>query len=461
MITNVQPQSSGIRAFIVIWITQLLSILASQMTSFALAIWVYKIAPEEYRVTAMVLQQTFFFAPFLAISLFAGAMVDRYDRKLMMMMSDLTAGVSTAAILILYAFGQLEIWHLYVATVVNGLGSSFQWPAYSAVISLLVPKEQLGRVNGMMSLLDVGPGVIAPFLAGILIGFLGAQSGVMFVMGIDVVTFIIAIIALLLIYVPQPPRTTTGHEAAGNIWHEALYGFRYIFSRPSMLGLQLIPFSANLFASTAYAVLAPMILSRTDGNQVIYGTLQSVGAIGGILGGLTMSVWGGPKKRVHGVLTGWMFYGLLGTALIGFKTNFIGWFIGIFIGAFLSPIMGSCNQAIWQSKVPPDVQGRVFSARRIIAFFFVPFTAIIAGPLSDFVLEPAMKVESSTLSTVFSNIVGTGPGSGMALIFVFCGLFTALVGMIGYLTPLISNVESIVPDHDAQSANSSTETTAA
>ncbi|MEK7278224.1 MAG: MFS transporter, partial [Chloroflexota bacterium] len=107
------------------------------------------------------------------------------------------------------------------------------------------------------------------------------------------------------------------------------------------------------------------------------------------------------------------------------------------------------------------VQGRVFSARRIIAFFFVPFTAIIAGPLSDFVLEPAMKVESSTLSTVFSNIVGTGPGSGMALIFVFCGLFTALVGMIGYLTPLISNVESIVPDHDAQSANSSTETTAA
>ena len=152
---------------------------------------------------AMGVMQVFFITPFLLISPIAGVMVDRHNRKLMMMVSDLGAGLATVSILVLQYFGALEYWHLYVTSIVYGLGMAFQWPAYSATISVMVPKEQYGRANGMMSLIEAGPGVIAPLLAGALLPFIGL-TGLLF---FDVATFLIAIGALLFVHIPQPPRT--------------------------------------------------------------------------------------------------------------------------------------------------------------------------------------------------------------------------------------------------------------
>jgi predicted MFS family arabinose efflux permease len=436
---------TGMFGFGIVWLGQIISVLASSMTGFGMTLWMYK---QTESATAMAMMQVAFITPFLLLSPIAGAMVDRYNRKLMMMISDLGAVLSTAVILILYVDGSLEFWHLYVAAAVNGLGNTFQWPAYSSAISTMVPKEQFGRANGLMSLIDAGPGVLAPVLAGAIlaINIDAAFDSFALIMLIDLVTFFIAIGALLLVYIPQPPKTEDGDKSQGSIWKEALFGFRYIFKRPSLLGLQTIFFIGNLFTGIGFTLLAPMILARTDQNSLIFGTVQTAGAIGGIIGGVLMSVWGGFNRRVVGVLGGWMLSGF-SFAMLGVASGLPAWVMIMGLTMIVVPLINTSNQAIWQTKVAPDVQGRVFSARRLIAWFAQPIAPIIAGTLADFVLEPAMTT-STTLSTIFGPFFGTGPGAGMGLLISFAGLGAAMSGFSGFFIRPVRDAEDILPDFD-------------
>jgi len=429
----------GMFGFTLVWLGQIVSVLASNMSGFALTIWMYE---RTQSATALGLMQVFFITPFLLISPFAGVMVDRHNRKLMMMVSDLGAGLATVLILIFQWLGILEIWHMYAASIIYGLGMAFQWPAYSAAISTMVPKEQYGRANGMMSLIEAGPAVFSPLLAGALLPFIGL-TGILF---IDVVTFIFAIAVLMMVFIPQPERTEEGAQSKGSILSEAAFGFKYIFARPSLLGLQLVFFMGNLFTGMLFTLLPPMILSRTGNDSLMFGSVQTAGAIAGVVGGLIMSAWGGFKRRVHGVLLGWIITGL-GASVIGLAGGLPIWITGVAISAFISPLVNSSNQAIWQAKVAPDLQGRVFSARRLIAWFTQPIAPVIAGTLADYIVEPQMRAAGG-LSQTFSGLVGTGPGSGMGLIIFLCGQVSILVGVIGYFIPAILNAESLLPDHD-------------
>lgn len=437
---NSSKRPSGMFAFTVVWLGQIVSVLASSMSQFGLTIFMYE---KTQSATALGLMQVFYFVPFLLISPIAGVMVDRHNRKMMMMVSDLAAGLATIGILLVLYFGVWQFWQMYLAAVIFGLGTAFQWPAYSAAISTMVSKEQLGRANGMMSLMEAGPGVIAPILAGALLPII-KLTGILF---FDVATFILAIGALLIVHVPQPVRTEEGAKASGGMLKEAAYGFKYIFARPSLLGLQLVFFAGNLFAGMAFTLLAPMILSRSGNNSLLFGSAQSAGAIAGLVGGVLMSIWGGFKRRVHGVLFGWIISGI-GMAIIGLAGGLPIWITGLAISSIVIPLVNGSNQAIWQSKVAPDLQGRVFASRRLIAWITNPISPIIAGTLADFVLEPAARAGTG-LPAVFSWLVGTGPGSGMGLLIVFCGLVGVLVGVMGYFVPAIYNAETILPDHDA------------
>lgn len=429
---------TGMLAFTTIWLGQLVSVLATNMTGFALTIWAYE---KTGQATALALVQVCFITPFLLTSLFAGVMVDRYDRKTMMAVSDIGAGLATIILLVLNAAGVLEVWHLYIAAAIQGTFNSFQWPAYSAAISLMVPKEQYGRVNGMMSLVEMGPGVLAPMMAGALLPFIGLTG----ILTIDVVTFVFAVGALMLVFIPQPKQTEEGKKAQGNVFKEASFGFRYIIQRPSLLGLQLIFFFANFFSGIGFAVVAPMILARTGNNELIFGSVQSIGAIGGIIGGVAMSAWGGFKRRVNGVLLGWIASGI-SMIFVGWGTGLVIWGVAFFLNALVIPLVNGSNQAIWQAKVAPDLQGRVFSSRRLIAWFSNPLTPIIGGTLADYVLEPAMKTNGS-LSSLFGWLVGTGPGAGMSLIVIFSALLAGSVGVLGYLFPAVRDAEDLLPDH--------------
>jgi len=425
--------------FTIVWLGQIVSVMATNMTQFALTIWVFELTGS---VTALGLVQVFFITPFLLISPIAGVMVDRYDRKLMMMVSDLTAGLATVALLVLQAMGMLEVWHLYVAAIFQGLGNTFQWPAYSAAISTMLDKKQYGRANGMMSLIEAGPGVVAPLLAGSLLPIL-KLAGILF---IDVATFLLAIGLLLMVHIPQPQRTQDGDQAQGNMWKEALYGFRYIFARPGLVGLLSIFLLGNLFSGIQWTLLAPMILSRTGNNSVILGSVQSAGAVGALVGGVLMSAWGGFKRRIHGVLLGWILASLTLT-FTGIGRDLSVWIPAMVGGAIFFPLINGSSQAIWQAKVAPDLQGRVFSSRRLIAWVTNPITPVIAGLLSDYVMEPAMQT-SNNFSQFFSGLVGTGPGAGMGLLTVICSLVCVFVGLSGYYIPAIRDLEDILPDHD-------------
>jgi DHA3 family macrolide efflux protein-like MFS transporter len=249
------------------------------------------------------------------------------------------------------------------------------------------------------------------------------------------------------VVIPQPEVTEEGLESRGSIWKESAYGFRYIFKRPSLLGLQTIFMIGNFFATMAYTLLAPMILARTDSNSLIFGSVETAGAVGGVVGGLLMSAWGGTKKKVHGVLVGWAIAGFFGMTLIGVGKGLPMWALGSFMGAATVPLINSSNQAIWQSKVAADLQGRVFATRRLIAWFVTPLATLIVGPLADLVFEPAMS-EPSFLSETFSWLVGYGAGAGMALIMVFSGLAMTGVGLGGYGVRVVRDAESILPDHE-------------
>ncbi len=428
--------------FTIVWVGQIISLLGTSMTGFAMTIWAYQ---KTNSATALALVGFFFVAPMLIASPFAGALVDRSNRKLMMMVSDIASGIATIAVLVLYMTGRLEIWHLFITSAVQGVFQSFQWPAYSAAISTMIPKQQYGRANGMLSLADTASNIFAPILAGALIGIIGV-SGILM---IDIATFILAISALLLVFIPQPKVTQEGLQARGSILKEAVFGFGYIWKRPSLLALQLVFLMGNFFVSIPGAVQAAMILANTGSNEKALAVVNSAGAIGGVIGGLVMSAWGGPKRRVHGVLMGWFVASLFGSVMMGFSRTIPFWVVAAFLGMFFAPIINGSNQAIWQAKVPPDLQGKVFSIRRLIAWFVTPLAMLIAGPLSDKILEPAMQNPQSSLATTLGWAVGTGPGRGMAVLFIVGGCLAALVGLSGYVFRNLREVDTLMPDHDA------------
>jgi MFS family permease len=426
--------------FTLVWLGQLVSLLGTAMTAFGLGLWAWQ---ETGQATALALVGFFTFGPTVLLSPVAGALVDRWNRKLVMMLSDLAAGLSTIVVLLLYMSGNLEVWHLYVTGAFAGAFQAFQFPAYSAAITMMVSKDQYARANGMLALAESASGIVAPLLAGFLVSVIGISG----ILVIDIITFSFALLALLAVHVPQPPATEAGREGKGSLWQESIYGFRYIVRRPSLLGLQLVFLGANLTGTFAFTVLQPMILARTANSAAILGAVLSAGGIGGVVGGIAMSTWGGPRRRVHGVLGGMILSSLLGICVLGLGQSLPMWAVGLFFTSFFLPVLNGSNQAIWQAKVAPDVQGRVFSVRRLIAQISAPVAMLAAGPLADFVFEPGMRAGGG-LTSLFGGLFGTGPGAGMAVMMFLAGVAGIAVALAGYLFPAVRDAESILPDHD-------------
>jgi MFS transporter, DHA3 family, macrolide efflux protein len=432
-------QPGGMTGFTIVWAGQVVSLLGANMTRFAITIWAWQ---ETGQATTLALVGLFSFGPAVLLSPFAGALVDRWNRKLVMMLSDLGAGLATIALLLLYLSGSLQIWHLFVLGAWSGAFSAFQFPAYSAAISTMLPPRQYARASGMLALAESISTIGAPVLAGILLAVVGVAG----IFVIDIVTFSVAILALLMVAIPQPPPSAEGIAARASLLRDAGFGFRYILARPALLHLQLLFTSVNFIATFGGVVIAPMVLARTAGDQLALASVHSAMGAGGVVGGLLLSVWGGPKRRIHGVLLGMAGAGLLGTLPLGLARSVPWWMAAAFVSAAFIPILNGANQAIWQSKVPPDLQGRVFATRRFIAQITAPLAMLAVGPLADRVMEPALQ-PGGALADVFGPLVGVGPGAGMSLMLVVVGIIAGGLGLTGYLRPLVREVETRLPDH--------------
>ena len=428
-------------AFTIVWFGQVVSLVGTAMSGFGLTLWAYRTTG---LATALSMVAFFNFAPMILVSPIAGVLVDRWNRKWTMALSDLAAAVMTLVVLVLFLAGRLQLWHLYVTGALSAAFGTFQWPAYSAAISMMVPKKQYQRASGMISMAESGSGIAAPILAGALVGILGfGKLWVIFV--IDLATFLVALGALIIVAIPNPPRVESDH--AESLFRQSMFGFRYIWQHRPLFDLQMVFFASNLIASLCITILPALILARTGNNATMLGYTESAAAIGGVAGGALLTVWGGPKRKVNGVLLGMVLTSLFGTLVIGLGRSLPVWITGSFLTMVVLTVLNGSNQAIWQSKVPPALQGRVFSVRRLIAQVVVPISMLASGPLADKVFGPAM-MPAGSLARLFGWLSGTGPGAGISLMFVWGGLAGAVVGLVGYLIPNIRNVEQLIADHD-------------
>lgn len=429
-----RPQ--GFPAFLLIWSGQVLSLVGSSMTAFALSIWAYQ---KTGLATSLALVDFFFMGTTMLAAPLAGVWVDRWNRKLTMMLSDFLAVTATIAALILYVTGNLQIWHLYVVAAMQGIGSAFQWPAYSAAITQMLPKEQYARASGLLSLADSGSLIIAPILASMLMPAIHITG----IMVIDITTFGIAIAALAVVAIPATVRDNGRRES---LWREMTFGFRYIRERVPLLSLVSIFSVSNLLMSLSSPLVAPMVLARTGQQASALAMVQSAAGIGGALGGFLTGAWGGPKDKVRGILLGDPI-GFLASGLCAFFGGVpLVWAAGFMLSSCLNTMVYGLSQSIWQSKVPSEYQGRVFSSRRMIAFAIMPLSMVVSGPLADRFFEPAMRA-GGVLAPVFSGVTGTGPGAGMAVMFLLSAVGASAVTLVGFALPALRNLDRLLPDH--------------
>jgi hypothetical protein len=311
-------------------------------------------------------------------------------------------------------------------------------------MSVLVPKEQYGRVNGAISVAESATGIGAPVLAGIALAVIGIGG----VLLIDIVTFIVAVFAIFFVTIPNPPMTAEGKASQANFWQDTVFGFRYIWRRKGLLGVQTTFAISNFFFGIGMVLTNPMVLARSGSSEGALAAVQSMLGVGGVVGGLLMSAWGGPKRRVYGVLWGFILSSIFGSVIFGIGQSLPMWLTGAFFIMFFMPLINGSNQSLWQAKVAPGLQGRVFSVRRLIAQVTGPVGTLMAGPLADQLFEPAMRPDGAW-APLFGPLVGTGPGAGMGLLIAITGVLGITAGVVGLSIPAIRRVDSSLPDHDA------------
>jgi len=414
--------------FIQLWLGQTASMIGSAMSGFALTIWIWESTSQ---ATALALLMFFTQLPRILLAPVAGILVDRGNRKFLMGIGDAVSALLTLTILLLYISQNLQIWHIYVAAAVNGIFDQLQQLAYSAAIATMMPEKHYSRASSLSFLAKYGASIIAPTLAGILYSVIGLSG----IFTIDLATFTIAIATLVCVKIPQPAIASNPQPARPHLLQELSFGFRYILERPSLLAL-LVSVSLFWFAHDIGAALySPMILARTGNNARILGTILSAAGAGGVLGASIVSIWGGPKRRIRGFVLGMAGAGL-SKIVFAFGQALSIWIPAQFCSSFNFPILGSSNEAIWLTKVPPEVQGRVFATRAVIVQLASAIGLLIAGPLADRVFEPAMQ-PSGFLAAIFGPIIGTGAGAGMALLYAISALGLLLVAVGGYACRLL------------------------
>jgi MFS family permease len=411
------------------------SVFGSALSSFALGVWIY----ETTRSVELFAGQMLAFAlPQVLFSPLAGALADRWDRRIAMLAGDAGAGFSMLMIALLSAGQQLAAQHIILLTACMSAFNSLIWPAYSAATTMLVPKQHLGRASGMVQMAEAASQLAAPALAGVIYAPLGLANLVL----LDVASYTIAIAVLLIVRIPHPELSELGSRARPSLLSDMRFGWTYITAQAGLLGLLIFFASSNLLMGFAEPLFGPMILDTWD--EQVFGYLSSIIGLGMLAGTVVMSARGGTRRRVHSLLGG-SAIGALFIMVLGLRPSLPLIAIGGFGVMFTLPIVNASSQAIWQSKVEPDIQGRVFSVRRMIAWSTGPLAMALAAPLAERVFKPLMS-EGGALASSLGPLLGVGPARGIGLMIVLVGLLVLLLSVVAAAIPQIRRVELEIPD---------------
>jgi len=421
------------RTFLLLWITQSFSSFGSAMTSYALVIWSYT-QKGSALMTALLMVSTY--TPYVILSIFAGALSDRWNKKATMLVCDSVAAVSTVVMFILLKNGLLEIWHLYLINAVNGLMNTVQSPASEVAVSRILPKEHYQRVGGLRYFSNALNSIFVPVIATAVIGLFGLTA----VVAIDLATFSAAFLVLALaIKIPEPNRNTeTGTENAesasenhaekASLMDSVKGGISFLKNERGLLCLIMFLSSINLIASIYNAALPAMVLSRNCGGEKALGMVNSVIGISMLIGSVLASAVPAPKNRVRTIFL--CLFISMGTEniMLALGRSPLVWCVGGFLGYILIPLMSANLDAIMRLRVPDEIQGRVYSVRNTFQFFTIPAGYFLGGFLVDKVFEPFMARFAP--DTFLERIFGSTKGSGATLVFfviAFAGVAVCII----------------------------------
>ena len=438
---HLRPQPlSGFQTFLVIWTGQFVSNLGTGMTRFVLLIWAYQ---ETGSATTLALLGFFAWLPYVIISPFAGVWVDRLDRRWVLILADLGSGLMTLLLGYFFWQGELAIWHIFLVEAMTSIFDAFQSPASTVVTSVILDKQDYARASGLRSIAQDTSRILAPMLGGALLLWIGVGG----VLLIDVITFLFAVATLF--FVPLPAALSHRRQQVQEPFLRQLtFGFHYIFNRKGLLGIMLIFMGIELCASLTYfSVLPALILERSHGDEVALGLVQSILGGAGVVGGLIISFRGLPKRKIHAIYAFTALSFLFGDGLFAVGQSLPIWLLAAAVAAFFIPFIGGADRTIWQSKIPPAIQGRVFAVSGMFRNGVKPLGYLLAGPLAERIFEPAMQSGGAWVPYL-GWLVGSGPGAGIGAMFLCTALAGTLFSLSGYLFRATRNVEDDLPDHD-------------
>ncbi|HMO56512.1 MAG TPA: MFS transporter [Roseiflexaceae bacterium] len=361
--------------FFTIWIGQAFSLFGSSLAGFALIWW---LTQETGSATVLAIGTLITLLPGVLIGPLAGTLVDRWNRRTIMIVADSSAALAALALVFLFWFGAITVWQIYLVMFIRSLAGAFHFPAMQASTSLMVPDEQLTRVAGMNHMLQGGSSIAAPALAALLIAFLPMPA----MMLIDVLTALVAVTTLALVQIPQPVRAAT--TEATSVVREMLDGLRYIWEWPGLRAVTIFATVLNLMLTPAFALLPILVTRHFEGGALDLAALQAVEGGGIIAGGVLLSIWGGFRRKILTSLSGLIGLGI-GSLAVGLAPA--GLFplalIGMMIMGFTMPLTNGPFMAIVQSVVRPSMQGRVFTVIGSMAMGLAPLGLAVAGPIAD------------------------------------------------------------------------------
>ncbi len=384
--------------------------LGSGLSQFALGVWLYQSSGSITRFALFTLCLQF---PGFVAAPFAGTLVDKVDRRHAVLIADSVAALSMLAIAASIYTGRFEPWQVYVAVAVSSVSRAFQLPAFAAAVTTLVPREQLGRANGVLQMGEALGAVLGPLFGVVLVSRIGIEG----VLAVDFATFLLAMIPLLLLRLPSLKPQPTSAAVAGPLREQLLFGWRYLVSRRLLVLLVVLEVEALAILGFMEVLSTPLMLAVAD--LATLGTFAAIAGLGMVLGSVVLAVSGGsarPFRAGRLLLAG---FGIA-LALAGVSTWLPLMLAGGFVALFCYPFVIGSAHTLWQREVPQEVQGKVFATRSMFARLASSLAYLAAGPLAEHVFEPALKT-GGALSGSVGAVMGLGPGRGIAVVFVMLG----------------------------------------
>jgi len=419
------------RAFWHIWGAELLVALGNGVTIFAISIWAWKLTGS---ATTLALASFFGFVPSILLGAFAGTLVDYYNRKFILLVCGFGEMLGAGFLLYLFHTDAITLNYVYAVNFFVGCFSALHYPAYQAAIAAILPKAEYVRAGGLTSFIETSSRVFSPVLAGAILGL----ASINMVLALD---FLLCLASLALLAPVKLPHASHAAAPKRSFLKDSLFGLSFIFEHKSFRQLLMLFFYFNLIIVFSFTLFTPMLMARTNNNEVLVASIRSMGAIGGVIGSVLAAMWGGFRKKTDTILAGMAGMGLF-IALAGFSREYALLMVASLGVSLTIPFINASTQALWQSKVAHSIQGRVFAARRMISQMATPISMLLAGPLADRVFEPIGRNGGATIQV----LAGTGKGAGMALLFIIIGVAAVFISVFGYSSKAIRNAEELLPN---------------